>query len=129
VFVNGGKGTFRRHFEYGWLASTGGGAGSGSEAVALGDLNGDRRLDVVEAMWDEVSVYVRAPGFCTVPYVESIQLSVARKRLTERHCRLGKIRWRPGGVRGVVRSQRPWTGTVLSKGGKVDLVVSSGRAS
>jgi FG-GAP-like repeat/FG-GAP repeat len=129
VFVNGGKGTFRRHFEYGWLSSTSNEAGSGSEAVALGDLNGDRRLDVVEALWDEVSVYVRAPGFCTVPYVESIQLSVAKKRLAERHCRIGKIRWRPGGVRGVVRSQRPWMGTVLSKGGKVDLVVSTGRAS
>ena len=71
VFVNGGKGTFGRGFEYGWLASTSEATGSGSEAVALGDLNGDRKLDVVEAMWDEVSVYVRAPGFCTVPYEAS----------------------------------------------------------
>jgi hypothetical protein len=60
--------------------------------------------------------------------VGSAELSVAEKRLAERHCRLGKIRWRPRVVRRVVRSQRPWMGTVLSQG-KVDLVVSSGRAS
>ena len=67
VFVNGGKGTFRRHFDYGMSDSTSQDVGQGSEAIALGDLNGDRRADVVEARFDEVSVFVNAPGMCTVP--------------------------------------------------------------
>ena len=69
VFVNGGKGTFRRHFDFGRNDYTSQEVGPGSEAVALGDLNGDRRLDVVEARSDEVSVFVNAPGMCTVPDV------------------------------------------------------------
>jgi FG-GAP-like repeat/PASTA domain/FG-GAP repeat len=126
VFVNGGKGTFRKHFDYGWIGPTGSGVGLGSEAVALGDLNRDHKLDVVEPTWDEVSVFINAPGLCTVPLVEELKLSVARKRLAERNCRVGKIRWRRGGVAGYVSSQRPYAGAVLPKGSKVNLVVSTG---
>lgn len=126
VFVNGGKGTLRKHFDHGWNGFTGSGVGLGSEAVALGDLNRDHKLDVVEASWDEVSVFINAPGLCTVQDVVSLKLSVARKRLAERNCRIGKIRWRRGGVAGLVLSQKPFTGAVLPKGGKVNLVVSAG---
>jgi hypothetical protein len=126
VFVNEGTGTFHRNLNFGWIAYTRKEVGLGSEAVALGDLNGDRRLDVVEPLWAEVSVYVNTPGLCMVPAVESLKLSVARKRLAERNCRVGKIRWRPGGVRGFVRSARPDVGTVLPRGGRVSLVVSAG---
>jgi beta-lactam-binding protein with PASTA domain len=58
--------------------------------------------------------------------VEELKLSVARKRLAERNCRVGKIRWRRGGVAGYVSSQRPYAGAVLPKGSKVNLVVSTG---
>ena len=127
VFVNGGKGTFRRHFDYGMSDSTIQDVGQGSEAIALGDLNGDQRPDVVEARSDEVSVYVNAPGMCTVPEVSGAKLAVAKRLLAERHCAVGKIRWRKDGVPGRVWSQRPYVGTVLPKGGKVNLVVGSKR--
>jgi hypothetical protein len=126
VFVNTGNGTFRRRFEYGPVPYNGSGAGLGSEAVALGDVNGDRRADVVVAMWDEVAVFVNSPGLCTVPWVNTVKLAAAKRRIVERHCRVGKIRWRKGGVRGWVLEQRPDPGTVLPKGGKVNLVVSAG---
>lgn len=129
VFVNGGKGTFRRHFDYGWIDYTSQEVGLGSEAVALGDLNGDHKLDAVEPRWDEVSVFINAPGLCTVPRVESLRLQSARRVLAERHCSIGKIKWRPGGPRGWVLLQRPDAGAVLPKGSKVNLVVSSGEKS
>jgi FG-GAP-like repeat/PASTA domain len=126
VFVNSGRGTFRRRFEYGPNPDDDGGLGA--EAVALGDLNGDRKLDAVVPMWDEVSVLINAPGLCTVPEVEWIQLSKARRLLAGAHCRVGKIRRtkRVNRVGGVVFSQSPVAGTVLPKGGKVNLVVSRG---
>jgi FG-GAP-like repeat len=129
VFRNGGNGTFRSHFDYGWIDFTSESVGLGSEAVALGDVNADRKLDVVVPRWLSVSVFINAPGLCTVPNVESLQLSAARRRLARWHCRVGQIRWRAGGTRGYVLSQRPWLGAVLSKGGKVNLVVSAGRRS
>jgi FG-GAP-like repeat/PASTA domain len=127
VFVNGGKGTFRRQFDYGRRDYTSQEVGPGSEAIALGDLNGDQRPDVVEARSDEVSVYVNAPGMCTVPEVSGAKLAVAKRLLAERHCAVGKIRWRKDGVAGRVWSQRPYVGAVLPKGGKVNLVVGGKR--
>ena len=126
VLVNGGKGTFRRHFDYGLNDYTSRDVGQGSEAVALGDLNGDHRLDIVEARFDEVSVFVNAPRWCTVPDLSGTKLGAARRLLAERHCGLGRIRWRKGGTAGYIWSQRPYVGAVLPKGGKVNLVVSRG---
>ena len=127
VFVNGGKGTFRRHFDYGMSDSTSQDVGQGSEAIALGDLNGDRRADVVEARFDEVSVFVNAPGMCTVPDVYGTRLAVARRRLAERHCSVGKVRRTKDATPGLVWQQRPSVGTVLPKGGKVNLFVGRSR--
>ena len=127
VFVNGGKGTFRRHFDYGMSDSTSQDVGQGSEAIALGDLNGDRRADVVEARFDEVSVFVNAPGMCTVPDVFGTRLAVARRRLAERHCSVGKVRRTKDATPGLVWQQRPSVGTVLPKGGKVNLFVGRSR--
>ena len=126
VFVNGGKGTFRHVFDYGRRDYTSEDVGLGSEVVALGDLNNDRKLDVVETRWDEVSVFVNAPGLCTVPDVTTRKLADAKRVLAARHCRVGKLRWRKGGVAGVVWSQRPDPGAVLPKPGQVNLVISRG---
>lgn len=123
VFPNQGTERFRARFDYGRLDDD---AGIGAEVVALGDLSGDRRLDVVTAKWDYVSVFINSPGLCTVPEVEYIQLAIAKRRVKGAHCRLGRIRWRHGGTRGFVISQRPEAGTVLPKGGKVNLVVYRG---
>ena len=126
VFVNGGNGTFRRHFDFGRNDYTSQEVGPGSEAVALGDLNGDRRLDVVEARSDEVSVFVNAPGMCTVPDVSRRKLPAARRLLAERHCRIGRIKWHKGGTAGYIWPQRPEAGVVIPKGAKVTLVVARG---
>jgi hypothetical protein len=130
VFRNRGNGTFRRsHFDYGWSDSTGESVGLGSEAVALGDVNADRKLDVVVPRWLSISVFINEPGLCTVPDVVSLKLSAARRRLARWHCRVGQIRWRAGGAGGLVVSQKPGLGAVLPKGGKVNLVVRAGRRS
>jgi hypothetical protein len=130
VFRNAGNGTFRRsHFDYGWSDYTSESVGLGSEAVALGDVNADRKLDVVVPRWLSVSVFINAPGLCTVPDVVSLKLSAATRRLARWHCRVGKIRWRHGSAAGYVSSQRPGLGAVLPKGGKVNLVVWAGRRS
>ena len=127
VLLNDGTGTFRTHFDYGWITYTSEEAGIGSEAVALADLNGDRRLDVVVPKWRSVSVFINAPGLCTVPELEGLKLPAAKRRLAQWHCRVGRIRWRAEGVRGYVLLQSPQIGTVLPNGGKVNLVVSTGK--
>jgi len=125
VLVNGGNGTFRRHFDYGHRDYTSEDVGQGSEVVALGDLNGDRKLDVAEARSDEISVYVNAPGMCTVPEVGGATLAVAKRLLTARHCAV-KVR-RRGALMTAVWRQRPDAGSVLPRGGKVTLFVGSSR--
>jgi FG-GAP-like repeat/PASTA domain/FG-GAP repeat len=129
VFINRGNGTFRRHFDYGKNNYTSQDVGQGSEAIALGDLNGDHRPDVVEARFDEVSVFVNAPGTCTVPNVLGKKLAVARRLLAERHCAVGKVRFRKVDriFAGDIWSQRPNEGAVLPKGRKVNLVVGRSR--
>jgi len=126
VLVNGGHGTFRRHFDYGLSDYTSQDVGQGSEVVALGDLNADQRLDVVEARSDELSVYLNDPGRCTVPEVTGTKLAVAKRLLAERHCPIGKIKWHKG-FAGSVWTQHPSVGAVLPKGGKVNLVVGRSR--
>ena len=118
VFVNGGKRTFHRHFDYGMSDSTSQDVGQGSEAIALGDLNGDRRADLVEARFDEVSVFVNAPGMCTVPDVFGTKVPVARRRLAERHCSVGKVRRTKDAIPGHVWQQRPSVGTVRPRAGR-----------
>ena len=126
VLVNGGNGTFRRHFDFARNDYTSQSVGQGSEAIALGDLNADRRLDVVEARSDEVSVLVNDPRMCTVPDLSGKKLPAARRLLAERHCTLGKVRWTKGGTAGYVWSQRPDAGTVIPRSTKVRLVVDRG---
>ena len=126
VLVNGGKGTFRHHYDFARNDYTSQAVGPGSEAVALGDLNGDHRLDVVEARSDEVSVLVNDPRMCTVPDLSGRKLPAARRLLAERHCTLGKVKWTKGGTAGYVWSQRPDAGTVIPRTTKVRLLVDRG---
>lgn len=126
VLVNGGNGTFRHHYDFARNDYTSQEVGPGSEALALGDLNGDRRLDVVEARSDEVSVLVNDPRMCTVPDLSGRKLPAAKRLLAERHCTLGKVRWTKGGTAGYVWSQRPDAGTVIPRTRKVRLLVDRG---
>jgi hypothetical protein len=131
VFVNGGKGTFRRHFNYGIRSLFHLGFGRGPEAIALGDVNGDGRTDVVEGgqtRSNDVSLFINAPGMCTVPDLFDTRLAVARRRLAERHCAVGKVkRLKEGGSAGYVSDQRPSVGAVLPRGGKVTLILGAAR--
>jgi hypothetical protein len=122
VFPNRGKSRFPKLFEYGRDPDD-----DGATAVALGDLNGDRRLDAVVPKWLAVSVFINAPGLCNVPVITNMQLAVAKSRLAERRCRVGTIRWQRGTPRGLVDAQVPEAGAVLPKGGKVNLVVQNGK--
>ncbi len=89
VLINKGGGRLGARWDYGPLDED---AGLGAEVVALGDLSGDGRFDVVTAKWDYVSVFVNRPGLCTVQDVELIKFAAARRKLARAHCRVGKIR-------------------------------------
>ena len=72
-------------------------------------------------------MFVNAPGMCTVPDAFGTKVPVARRRLAERHCSVGKVRRTKDAYPGLVWQQRPSVGTVLPKGGKVNLFVGSPR--
>jgi hypothetical protein len=90
-------------------------------AVAIGDLNGDGRLDVATANFgsNTVSVFANRTGdqvrICTVPNVGGSRLAVAKRR---------NSRQPYSGREGLVKWQAPVPGTRLRAGGRVDLVVS-----
>jgi FG-GAP-like repeat/PASTA domain len=99
---------------------------------AIADVTGDRRPDVVTAnnFSGTVSVLVNAVGRCAVPDLTLdgyYTLGGTKRVLTRAGCRPGRIGYVYSKVtRGYVISQRPGWGTVLRKGGKVNLVVSRG---
>jgi hypothetical protein len=100
------------------------------EAVAVADLNHDRTRDIVFADTNGRSVFVllNATSRCLVPDVTGEARAVARRSIARAGCRVGAIRRVGSRVRrGHVISERPGRGTVLPRGGKIDLVVSRGR--
>jgi hypothetical protein len=103
-------------------------------AVAIGDLNGDRRLDIVESTLDErngqydLFMLLNAPRACDVQPVRRETVAAASTKLALAACRVGKVShaYSTKAKRGLVLSQRPGSGAVLRKGGRVALVVSLG---
>jgi hypothetical protein len=67
---------------------------------------------------------------CRVPHVRGKRLGVARRSIKRARCAVGKITRRSSGTvkKGRVISQLPRAGRLLPLGGKVRLVVSTGRA-
>ena len=123
VLANKGDGSFRPRLDYRTARNP--------SSLAIGDLNGDGRLDLATANGDPrtVSVFLNRPGLCTVQIVNDRPLPFARRVLARANCRVGKIRHAHSKHvrRGRVSSQRPGFGAVLRGGGKVNLVVSRGR--
>jgi hypothetical protein len=109
-------------------------AGYGPVSVAIGDLNGDRRLDLATAIMGErgqfdsrVSVLTNAIGFCGVPNLFVQTLRTAKGLLARAHCSVGSIhRAYSGFDKGRVIAQKPGAGRLLPVGGKVSLVLSRG---
>ncbi|MFL6231362.1 MAG: FG-GAP-like repeat-containing protein [Pyrinomonadaceae bacterium] len=123
VLVNRGDGSFEPKLGYP--------AGQNPSSLALGDLNGDGRLDVATGNFDgdDVSVLLNTPGLCTVQDAWRMTVPAARRTITRGNCRVGTIRrvYSHGVKRGRVISQKPDRFTVLKKGATVRLVVSRGR--
>jgi Ca2+-binding RTX toxin-like protein len=65
---------------------------------------------------------------CHVPQVIGKRLPIARTRIVKAHCRVGRIRFVSSSRRrGLVLAQRPRAGKTLTRGARVNLVVSRGR--
>jgi PASTA domain len=93
--------------------------------VAAGTTRVGLDLDFALARYENPT-----PVTCRVPNVRSKKLRAARSAITKAHCRVGKVRRKASKriKRGRVISQSPKAGTKLPNRGKVNLVVSRGRA-
>jgi FG-GAP-like repeat/PASTA domain len=132
VLVNTGGGSFQAVFNY----ETGLDDGVSPKSIAIADVNGDRRADVVTA--GTRGYEVKSPGgvsvrlattrrSCAVPDVRGQMLVAATQKLGRAHCSVGKITWTRRAVeRGRVLYQDPTPPTVLPSGGNVNLVVCLG---
>jgi hypothetical protein len=128
ALFNRGNGTLHRRVDYEWIDLVKDSVGFGARAIAIGDLNGDRRPDVATPRWAYISVFINTPGLCTVPRVEGLPLASASRVLARAHCRIRQVRRNHWYLKaGYVYSQTPVPGTMLPRGGKVNLWVSRGR--
>jgi FG-GAP-like repeat/PASTA domain len=123
VLANRGDGSFRAKRDFA--------TGRRPLSVAIGDLNGDGKPELVTANTyvDTVSTLANATGLCGVPDVRGKTLRTAKRAIVRADCRVGRIRraYSKNVTRGRVISQQPASGRVLPKRGKVNLVVSRGR--
>jgi hypothetical protein len=105
-------------------------AGSDPWAVAIGDLSGDGKADLVAAnsYANTVSVLTSTAGLCAVQDVRGMTVAGAKRTIMRADCGVGTIRRMYSKIvrRNRVISQKPAPGTVLRRGGKVSLLVSRG---
>jgi hypothetical protein len=123
VLNNRGDGMFDAKLDYA--------TGRDPTSVAIGDVNGDRKPDVTTAHRSARAVFIllNTPGRCAVQDVKRQTLPAAKRTIARANCRLGTVRraYSTTVKRGLVVSQTPRFGTVLPRGGKINLVVSRGR--
>ena len=69
-----------------------------TRALAIGDLNGDGRLDLAATntyygpLENDVSVVINRPGLCNVQRLAGMTLAAAKQTLRRVNCRTGKVR-------------------------------------
>jgi FG-GAP-like repeat len=92
VLLNRGDGSFQAELDYRTqaklvLRSAGG------EWVAIGDLNGDGKVDLATSNMDDdtVSVLINTPGLCVVQEVRRMTLPVATRTLERVNCHVGEV--------------------------------------
>ena len=128
LLVNRGDGTFEPKLDYIPALELWGGT------VAIGDLNGDKRLDLAVPVgnsrngWTYLSVFLNKPGTCNVQLVGGMTLAAAKQQLARVNCRVGKVRrvFSNWVAKGRVLAQTPRFGSQRPGGTRVDLVVSKG---
>jgi uncharacterized delta-60 repeat protein len=94
--------------------------------IVLGGISGPED----QTNWDfAVARYVGAMPPCKVPNVRGKRLGVAKARIRNARCTLSKVTRKPSKQKkkGRVLSQSPRAGAMLPNGGKVKLVVGTGR--
>jgi hypothetical protein len=130
VLLNRGNGSFQPKLDYapgldlfGW------------GSIAIGDLTGDRRLDLAVPMvngrnsYAYLSLLINRPGLCNVQNVLGMTVTAAKHSLARINCRIGTVRraYSRRTQTGRVTLQKPTFGAVLPRGGRVNLVVGRGR--
>ncbi len=127
LLLNRGDGSFKAKLEYRYQFE--------GQSVAIADLNGDRRADIVVPVHNSrngdswLAVLVNTPGVCNVQRLGGMTIPEAKRTLARVNCRVGSLRraYSRWAEKGHVISQKPKFGSVLPKGGKVNLVISKGR--
>ena len=102
--------------------------------VAVGDLNGDKRPELVVPVGNSrngstyLSVFMNKPGLCNVQLVGGMTLAAAKHQLARVNCRVGKVRrvFSNWVAKGRVIAQKPRFGVERPGGTRVDLVLSKG---
>ena len=130
ALLNRGNGSFQARLDYRVQAKLKY-QSAGGEWAAIGDLNGDGKVDLATSNMDDdtVSVLINTPGLCTVQNVLRMTLPVATRTLARVNCDVGEVGsdYSEAFPRGFVMWQRPPPGAVRPNGDKVKLLVSRGR--
>jgi hypothetical protein len=102
--------------------------GDTPRSLAIGDVNGDGRADLV-TVGNRVSVLLASTKLpCVVPDLRGQNLAPAKRVLTQAHCRVGRIEWTSNNrvPKGRVVKSDPAPPTVMPGGSTVSLLVSNG---
>lgn len=130
VLLNRGNGSFQAMLQYRVQAKLKYNS-AGGEWAAIGDLNGDGKVDLATSndLDGTVSVLINTPGLCNVQDVRRMTLPAATRMLSGGNCSVGEVRsdYSEAFEGGLVMWQKPALGAVRPNGSKVELVVSLGR--